>query len=522
MHFVKKRNRLFQNRLLWVAAAVSLQFFWLFLLLYHFSMQFGCAGFLLRLLALFFVLSLAGNSMNPCYKLAWSVILLLVPVFGICLYLVFGREKLTKKIRCRMEKTHERITAQLPCDAAIRAGLERKDPRAAGLSSYISQWAKFPLYCSEGMKYYCCGEEMFTDMLYEMEHAGKFIFLEYFIIEEGEMLETILAVLEKKVKQGVEVRLIYDDMGCIRNFPARLKKRLADMGIACAVFNPLRPVLSVLLNNRDHRKILVVDGTAGFTGGLNIADEYINRKKRLGYWKDTGIRIRGEAVKSLTAMFLEMWADIHGTQESCGPYLSECAETELPERTEAEIPVTGGFVQPYADIPFTRENISENVYLNMIQDAVHTVYIYTPYLIIDHEMMVALQNTAKRGVDVRIITPGKPDKKLIFFLTRSYYPQLLQSGVKIYQYTPGFLHGKCVVCDDRMAAVGTVNFDYRSLYLHFECGIFLSDTEIVRQVKEDVLCTVTSSEQISKDFCAAKIFPAQLLLGVLRLFAPLL
>ena len=328
------------------------------------------------------------------------------------------------------------------------------------------------------------------------------------------MLEKVLAVLERKVREGVKVRLIYDDVGSIKTIPPHFKKRLSDMGISCAVFNPFRPILSIILNNRDHRKILVVDGQVGFTGGINIADEYINEKVRFGYWKDTGIEIKGEAVWSLTTMFLEMWNYINQTKEDYYQY--------LPDIYNKKINPKDGYVQPYGDTPLDHENVGENVYLNMINRAKKYVYIYTPYLIVDNEMTVALENAAKCGVDVRIVTPGIPDKKLIFLLTQSYYEQLILNGVKIYQYTPGFLHGKCFVCDDKIATVGTINLDYRSLYLHFECGVFMYRSQAVMELKQDVLDTIAGSKQITLDFCRNRNIFSKLLQSILRLFAPLL
>ena len=286
------------------------------------------------------------------------------------------------------------------------------------------------------------------------------------------------------------------------------------MGIETASFNPFSPILSIILNHRDHRNILVVDGQVGFTGGINIADEYINKKERFGYWKDAGVEVKGEAVWSLTTMFLEMWNYIRHTSEDYRRYLPEhYHKTENPE---------DGFVQPYSDTPLDHENVGENIYLNIINHAKQYVYIYTPYLIVDNEMTVALQNAAKCGIDVRIVTPEIPDKKLVFLLTQSYYEQLMQCGVKIYQYKPGFIHAKCFVCDDKIATVGTVNLDYRSLYLHFECGVFMYRSQAVMQLKKDALDTIEQSREITRDFCRKRNLAILALQAVLRLFAPLL
>ncbi len=329
------------------------------------------------------------------------------------------------------------------------------------------------------------------------------------------MFDTLVEALAKKAAEGVDVRLIYDDFGCISTMPTHFYRKLQARGIKCAAFNPARPVMAIIMNHRDHRKILVVDGEVGYTGGINIADEYINRIVRFGYWKDTGIRLEGAAAWSFSVMFLEMWDFIVNSEE---PY-----EKFMPAATfAAQIP-TEGYVQPYDDTPLDSENVGENVYLNMITRATRYVYIYTPYLILDQEMIVALSNAAKSGVDVRIVTPGIPDKKLVYMLTRSHYAKLLENGVRIYEYTPGFLHAKCFVCDDEYATVGSINLDYRSLYLHFECGVFLYRTHSVAEVYEDMTATIAQSREILETDCRRRHpLGMSLVHALLRLAAPLL
>lgn len=514
MRQLKRISSILFSRLFLVALAIILQFGWLFLIFYRFSIRFSFANVILHILAFLLVLTIINNQTNPYYKLAWTFIILLVPVFGICLYAAFGKSSLTKRTQERMDAVHRKVTSCLNDNEETLAELYGEEPGVAQQSKYIHDWARFPVYRNSRTKYYACGEEMFEDMLGALERAQDFIFLEYFIIEDGEMLSAILEILERKVREGVLVRLIYDDVGSIQTIPAHFTKRLKAMGIECAVFNPFRPIMSIILNNRDHRKILVVDGQVGFTGGINLADEYINRKERFGYWKDTGIEIKGEAVWSLTTMFLEMWSYVTQTSENYYRYLPEFYHKELNPKD--------GFVQPYGDSPLDHENVGENIYLNIINHAKRYVYIYTPYLIVDNEMTVALQNAAKCGVDVRIVTPGIPDKKLVYLLTQSYYEQLIQNGVRIYQYTPGFLHGKCFVCDDKVATVGTVNLDYRSLYLHFECGVFMYRSQAVMQLKEDALATLKRSAEITLDFCKNRNILIKGAQSILRLFAPLL
>ncbi|MBO5373011.1 MAG: cardiolipin synthase [Lachnospiraceae bacterium] len=511
---MKRISSILFSRLTMVAVAILLQFSWLFLTIYQFSINYTFANYGIRIIAILMVLKVVNNRTNPYYKLAWTFIILLSPVFGISLYLVLGRSELTKRTHERMDAVHKDIIKCLSVDMDVMKNLEEEDFSAAQQSKYIQDWAQFPLYQNTRTKYYACGEDMFEDMITAMERAESFIFLEYFIVQNGEMLERMLQVLKTKAKQGVLVRFIYDDVGSIKTLSKNFIKELEEMGIACAIFNPFRPILSIILNNRDHRKILVVDGQVGFTGGINLADEYINKIERFGYWKDTGIELKGEAVWSLTAMFLEMWNYIHQTSEDYLQYIPKIYnKTALPQ---------DGYVQPYGDSPLDHENVGENIYLNMIHRAQKYVYIFTPYLIVDHEMMVALQNAAKCGVDVRIVTPGVPDKKLVFLLTQSYYEQLIEYGVKIYQYTPGFLHAKCFVCDDKIATVGTINLDYRSLYLHFECGVFMYCSQAVMQVKADVQNTIEKSQEITLEFCRERNLFIRMIQSVLRLFAPLL
>ena len=511
---MKKIAHLLMGRLTIVGVSILLQICWLFLVLWKFSYQFTYANLIIRAAAIVLVLVIANKWENPANKLSWTFLILLSPILGIMLYFLFGRSGLTKHTREQMDAVNREVDACMPVDEEAVRLLQEADPSVLRQSKYIADWGHFPVYRNTATKYYESGEAMFPDMLAALESAEHFIFLEYFIIEEGHMFHQIEDILEKKVKEGVEVRLIYDDVGCIGTLPPRYYKQLQKKGIKCAAFNPFRPLLSVIMNNRDHRKIFVVDGAVGFTGGINLADEYINEVKRFGYWKDTGVRIEGEAVWSLTSMFLSVWNYIVHSTEDYSRF--------MPAQHQKAPFENDGFVQPYGDSPLDHENVGENIYLNIINRAKNYVYIFTPYLIIDHEMLTALCNAAKDGVDVRIVTPGIPDKKMIFLLTQSYYAPLIQSGVKIYQYTPGFIHAKCFVCDDEIATVGSVNLDFRSLYLHFECGVFFYRSAVVAQVKEDCLNTFACSEQMTAEFCRNRPVPVRLLQSVLRLLAPLL
>ena len=511
---MKKIAHLLFGRFSMVAISIILQFIWLLLVLYEFSYQFTYANLAIRALAVIVVLVIVNKWTNPSNKLSWTFIILLSPILGLLLYLIFGRANLTKKTRKRMDQINREVLKTFYQTPEALRLLEEEDEAIYRQSKYINDWANFPIYQNTSTKYYKCGEDMFVDMLSELEKAEHFIFLEYFIVEEGIMFGKVLEILERKVKEGIDVRVIYDDVGCINTLPPKYYKVLLEKGIKCAAFNPFRPIMSIIMNNRDHRKIFVVDGKVGFTGGINLADEYINQVERFGYWKDTGVRLEGEAVWSLTAMFLEMWSNITRTTDDYTQYMPKVYQTKPFE--------SDGLVQPYGDSPLDNENVAENIYLNIINSATRYVYIFTPYLIIGNEMMVCLCNAAKRGVDVRIVTPGVPDKKMIFLLTQSYYAPLIDAGVKIYQYRTGFIHAKSFVCDDKIATVGSVNLDYRSLYLHFECGVFMYKTQAVGQLREDCMEVLSCSDEITKEFCKKRNIFIRIFQGVMRLFAPLL
>lgn len=511
---MKKIAHLLFGRFTLIGVAILLQVIWLFMVLWQFSYQFTYANLFIRAIAIIFVLVIINRWNNPANKLSWTFLILLSPILGTLLYFLFGRSNLTKYVRRQMEKVNQEVSACLTRDMEAERLLEETDASVYHQSKYINDFGHFPVYRNTSTKYYKSGEDMFPDMLETLKAAEHYIFMEYFIIEEGYMFQSIVDILEEKVKQGVEVRLIYDDVGCISTLPPKYYKKLQKKGIKCAAFNPFRPVMSVIMNNRDHRKILVVDGTVGFTGGINLADEYINKIERFGYWKDTGVRIEGEGVWSLTNMFLSMWNSIVRSSEDYKQY--------LPTVYQKEAFVDDGFVQPYGDSPLDHENVGENIYLNIISKAKDYVYVFTPYLIIDHETLVTLCNAAKSGVDVRIVTPGTPDKKMVYLLTQSYYEPLIRAGVKIYQYAPGFIHAKCFVCDDEIATVGSVNLDFRSLYLHFECGVWMYRSKAVMQVKEDCLETFACSEEINLEFCRKRALPIRALQSLLRLFAPLM
>lgn len=511
---MKKFLKFIFSRLVFVGLALIFQIVWIMIFAWKMSTYYNYINILLGVLGFIAVLRIINKWDNPSYMLAWSIVILLIPIFGITLYIMFGRSGLTRWNRKKFAAVHDTYSDDLRQNQDVLNELKNNDASVARQSEYINDYAGYPLYKNTSTKYYSSGEDMFVDMLKAIKEAKHYIFLEFFIISKGEMWDTILELLIEKVKEGVDVRLIYDDVGCVNLLPAKYYKELQKVGIKCAAFNPFRPVVSVVMNNRNHRKILDIDGHTAFTGGINLADEYINKEVRFGYWKDAGIRIQGDGVWNFTIMFLEMWHYVTGIVENDRSIYK--ADRYVQSKIESD-----GFVQPYSDSPLDKENVGENVYLNIINKARDYVYIYTPYLIIDNEMMTALCLAAKSGIDVKIITPGIPDKKIVYLLTQSYYERLICAGVEIYQYTPGFVHAKCFVSDDRIATVGSVNLDYRSLYMHFECGVWMYESDSVMDVKNDFLNTLKDCEKISLEFCRNRPWIVRTFQGILRIIAPL-
>ena len=512
---MKKIKKLLLGRTMIVALAILIQMIWILSVLSGVIVKYSFVNNIINVIALVVVLVIVNKRSNPSYKIVWTFVILSIPILGLSIYFIFGRSEVTRRTRRRMEAINKEMEKGLPDGMKYMEELRKKDKTIYNQVKYINDWASFPVYRNTAARYYPSGEAVFPDILTALEGAEHFIFMEYFIVEEGLMFGKILEILKQKAAQGVDVRLIYDDFGCVTTLPAKYYEQMQAWGIQCVKFNPLYPVMSVIMNNRDHRKILVVDGKVGFTGGINLADEYINEVERFGYWKDTGLRLEGEAVWSFTIMFLEMWSYITKQPEE------DCAKFR-PEVYQTEAFVDDGYVQPYDDSPLDHETVGENIYMNIISRARDYVYIFTPYLIPDHEMIKCLQNAAKSGVDVRIIMPGIPDKRVVYWMGQSYYEELLECGVKIYQYKPGFLHAKCFISDDEIATVGSINMDYRSLYLHFECGVWMYQSSAVMQVKEDIVGTLKECEEITMEFCRKRPAVIRTVLGVLKLFAPLL
>ena len=468
------------------------------------------------------VISIINRDANPEYKVSWLVVVLVVPFFGMALYIMFysrrmsrAEARLMNEIRSELSSFCDTGGSECSEEEAVFAALRDEDELAAGKAlSILKDDRLSAVYRRSASKYYPDGESMFSDMLADIEKAEHFIFLEYFIIEEGYMWERIHEKLVKKVALGVEVRVLYDDIGCMKTVSSSFDKRLRAEGIKCLRFAPVSPRITTAHNNRDHRKILITDGKAAYTGGINIADEYINRKKRFGHWKDGGIRIEGECVLGFIKLFLSMWDVAFGSVTEHNEYLSSPLGAGEGD---------GGYYLPFGTGPAPVYNhpVGKCAFLNIINQAKNYVYITTPYLIIDYDLTQALCNASMRGVDVRIITPHIADKKTVKVMTKSSYPHLMKSGVKICEYTPGFIHEKCMVSDDLYAVIGTINFDYRSLVHHFEDAVWIYGSDTVLKIRDEFLITAAASLEIDeKD--ARLTFLEWCVRSLVRIFAPLL
>lgn len=464
------------------------------------------------LLSMFMAAHLINHPMNPSPRQTWLILILLVPVVGTLLYIYVEADLGHRLVRARLEHIQSATSHYFPAQEQLMKTLRTEEPGLHGLATYMQRAGGFPAYTNTSVRYFPLGEDKFAALTEALEKAEKFIFMEYFIIDEGYMWDTILEILQRKQKQGVEVRILYDGTCALMKLPYRYPEKLRAMGFQCKMFSPIRPLVSTHYNNRDHRKIVVIDGHTAFTGGINIADEYINRKRIYGHWKDTAIMLRGEAVRSFTLMFLQMW---HVTEASVD--YSRYLDAPIPPQPEA-----AGYVLPYGDSPFDDERVGESVYLDIINSARDYVHIMTPYLIIDGEMTTALTYAAKRGVDVCLILPHIPDKKSAFALAYTHYQCLIKAGVRIYEYTPGFIHAKVFVSDGAKAVVGTINLDYRSLYLHFECAAYLHKTPVIAEIEQDFQHTLKQSQLVTEETMKKEKFGRKAAGFLLKIFAPLM
>ena len=459
------------------------------------------------------VLYLLNNRMDPSVKVTWLIVFMLLPIVGVLLFWYtqsnLGHRALRERVDNILAVTRENLTQ----DPETAERLTEADPGAGALARYLMNTGGFPVYDGTDSAYFPLGEDMWEEMLRQLEQAQHFIFMEYFIVDEGEMWGQVLEILARKAKAGVEVRLMYDGFCELSLLPRDYPKRLEALGIRCKAFSPVTPFLSTHYNYRDHRKIMVIDGQVAFTGGVNLADEYINRKERFGHWKDTAVMVRGKAVQSFTLMFLQMWSVREREPEDFQPYLT--VPVTVPERT-------AGFVIPYGDCPLDRDKVGEMVYIDILNRAQKYVHIMTPYLILDGELETALKFAAERGVEVTLILPGIPDKPMAYALAKGHYRSLLDSGVHIYEYTPGFVHAKVFAADGREAVVGTINLDYRSLYHHFECAAYLHGADCLPDIEADFQDTLAKCREVTYESVRREKWTTKALGVLLKAIAPLM
>lgn len=529
-------------RLVFVVLAVAAQIFFIYVLMAWLNSYSTWIHIVTEVAAVLLVLTIYGKHTTSSMKMPWIVLIASMPLLGVILWFLMDSKLATHPMQKRFADIEQELSVFMPQEETTQKKLIEENPSEGGIAQYLWRKGRFPLYQNEGCLYYSDAAVALEAQLRDLAAAKKFIFMEYFAIEDKESFERIRTVLRKKVQEGVEVRLFYDDVGSIGFINGGFRTKMEADGIRTRVFNPVLPSLRVFMNNRDHRKITVIDGKIAYTGGYNLANEYFNVTHPYGEWKDAGVRLTGPAVRTYTTVFLEMWNAIRASDEDDHefgrffPGLSiEATREDASLRSGLEIREDEGktkyevlqdavgFVQPYADSPLDEEQIGENVYMSIANGASKYLYFVTPYLILTDEMSRAITLAAERGVDVRIVTPGVPDKKITYQLTRSYYAQLVRKGVRIYEFTPGFCHAKCCVSDDRVATCGTINLDYRSLYHHFEDGCVMYGTHSVADVKADLdqllarSCEVTDHYRQGQRSIFVRIFHC-----LLRLIAPLM
>jgi cardiolipin synthetase len=475
---------------------------------------FNISWHIISVVAAIFVINKENE--NSAYKIAWIMPMCIFPIVGLILYVIIkvfsGSKLLTLMLRDKIRKSRVYISQ----NNATMEEFAKLHPEFAGMANYLFKHEYFPIYADEDVTYYPLGELVFNAIKEEILKAKDYIFMEFFIVSQGELLTELLDMLEKKVEEGVEVRLLYDGSNMF-SLPKHYYDYICSKGIYCKIFSPVTAILSSYQNNRDHRKIVVVDGKVAFTGGINIADEYVNRKVRFGHWKDCGVKIVGEGVYSILTQFLQIWnIDVQGNIEDYEQYLTTVKEEKKYENYN-------NFLIPYSDYPNEQnDNPAEAIYIHILFYAKKYVNIMTPYLIIDDELMMAMRYASSRGVRVRLLLPGIPDKKIPYLIAQSYFLPLLHYGVEIYTYTKGFVHSKVFVSDDVVCTVGTVNLDYRSLYLHFENGVFFYNEELAKTINEDFEKTVAESKKVTieevRNMSKIKKYTAR----ILKLLAPLM
>lgn len=498
-------------RLIFVAVALVVQVAWILLRIRLLNEYSDRIAALTTLLTIAVVLKLNSKHTNSAMKMPWVLLIMALPVMGLCMYLLFellGDPGVGKRLRAVRNHLKRDDSAMVEENLCFLSG---QDPKVAGQFRYLWNVAQYPMYANTRVTYFPEAKAAFSAMKEALDKAENFIFMEYFIVEDGDSFRELEEILLRKAKAGVEIRLLYDDFGSVAKVGREFAGKLQQKGIRCYPFNPASPVLNLFMNHRDHRKITVVDGKVGFTGGYNLSDEYFDLIRPYGKWKDTGILLEGEAVRGLTSVFLELWYVQTREREAANAYLDICSEVPAE-----------GFVLPFGDNPLEEERIAENVYRNLINGAERTLYLMTPYLILTDEMVHDLGLAAKRGVDVRIITPGIPDKKTVYAVTRSYYASLARQGVRIFEYSPGFCHAKQCISDGKLASIGTSNLDYRSLYHHFENNVLLYGSEAVEKIGEDFETIFPQCREVTESYASGRGGMLRIWQYILRLFAPLM
>lgn len=499
------------GRILLAVLLLLIQFFWVWVLVTKLTEQYPVINIVISVFAVILVIAINENEKIMSLKAPTMILIMLAPVIGVLFFLLSEAMSNTIMMKRRFENNRLLTDSYIVPDRDVISSVPV--PTYARDLTYIQEHCRYPVYKDNEVTYYADTTVALKSQIEEISKAQSFIFMEYHAIEDQKSFEGLKSALFERAAAGVEVRILYDDLGSFVFINHDFIKRMEAHGIKCRAFNPIMPFFNLFINNRDHRKITIIDGKVGFTGGYNIADEYFNITHPYGEWKDAGIMIRGSSVRSFTAMFLEMWNSI--------------SKKDVDESVERFFPDSGsdiraqGYIAPFADSPLDDEPAGENVYINVINSAVDYVWFITPYLIISDELKRALQIAAKRGVDVRIVTPGKPDKKMIYQATRSYYSELISSGVKIYEFTPGFCHAKLCVADDALAVVGTINLDFRSLYHHFENAVLMYDVPAIADIKKDFEDTMARSSDVTSRYNVRQKGIIRVVQSLLRLVAPL-
>ena len=503
-----KRGANMRTRLMITAAFILLQIAVFAIIAYAFAGRRFWAYLTLQVISFITVARIVTKRGNPSYKLMWIIYILLFPIVGGLSYLVWGGGRVFPHIKKRMRKYSEGAEPFLVQDPKVTNRLAYDDLHHSRQSAYLTKASGFPVYDNTECVYLSPGEQALPVILRELEKAEKYVFIEFFILSEDSMWEPICDILKQKAAEGVDVRVIFDDFGSITRQYQGFAARLRESGIKVSIFNKIKASVNLFQNNRNHRKIIVIDGKVAFTGGMNIADEYINAVSLHGYWMDSAVMLKGKGVSSFVVMFLNMWGFCVGKKQRYSKYITDYVRP------------TAGFVQPYCDGPINDKNPGEGLYMQMLNTAQKYVYIATPYLIVDNSMTRALTLAAQAGIDVRIITPHIPDKKYVHPVTQYSYEELLAAGVKIYEYKPGFIHSKFFVSDDRVATVGTINMDYRSFFFHFECGVWMCGNDAVLDVKKHFLQLQEQSLPIEYSKWKKRPLKQKIKQAVLYLFAP--